>query len=124
MQFTYSITVPANTESTDSERLVTRLSYGILKQVSVYFPWGCAGLVGVRILHYEHQLYPTNPDEWFIGNEIYIVFADDYLIDQGSGDFKVEAYNEDDFYDHTPIVSFNIVVPTIAGPPELSWIEG
>jgi len=124
MQFTYPITVDPDTESDSPKRLASGLCRGTLSQVSVYFPFGCAGLVGVRIIHYEHQLYPTNPGEWFTGNDILIEFPDEYLIDQGWTEFKVEAYNEDDFYSHTPVVSF-VVLP-VDGPftiPE-TWIEG
>lgn len=62
MQFTYPIEVEPDTAESAPERLQVKLCIGILKKVSVYFPWGCGGAVGIKILHYEHQLYPTNPD--------------------------------------------------------------
>lgn len=124
MQFTYPIEISPSTLASEPKRLVTKLDQGTLTKVSVYFPWGCAGLVGIRVLHYEHQIYPTNPVEWFTGNEIQIEFRDEYLIEQGAGEFKVEGYNQDDFYTHTPIVSF-VVLP-VGGPfvPPTTWIEG
>jgi len=97
---------------------------GTLKKVSVYFPWGCAGLVGIRIRHYEHQLYPTNLDDWYTGNEIFIEFECEYEIAEGHNEFKVEAYNEDDFYDHTPLVGFNVLRLAVGLPPTELWIEG
>ena len=123
MQFTYPITVEPSTEESDPERLQVKLCIGTLKKVWVYFPWGCAGYVGVRILHYEHQLFPTNLDEWFIGNEILIEFECEYLIMGGTNEFKIEAYNEDDFYPHTPIVGFNILRGGLFIPESTSWVE-
>lgn len=124
MQFTYPIEVEPDTTESSPERLQIKLCVGILKKVSVYFPWGCAGLVGVRIMHYEHQLYPTNPDEWFTGNEIFIEYESEYLIVEGPNEFKIEAYNEDDFYTHTPIVGFNVLRGGLAIPGAAGWVEG
>jgi hypothetical protein len=123
MQFTYPIRVEKNTPIVTPERLQAKLSVGIIKEVSVYFPWGCAGLVGVRILHYEHQLYPTNLDEWLTGNEILVKFEDEYLILEGPNEFKLEAYNEDNFYPHTPIVSFNVLRGGMYVPEITGWVE-
>lgn len=124
MQFTYDITIPSDTEKDSPTREITKLCYGILKRVQIDFPWGCAGLAHVRIIHYEHQLYPTNPDKWLAGNEISIVFECEYYITQGWNEFKVEGYNEDDFYPHTPVVNFN-VLPFIGGfPGRPAWVEG
>ena len=124
MQFTYDITIPANTTESAPKREITKVCYGVLKRVQIDFPWGCAGLVGIRILHYEHQLFPTNPTKWFIGNEISLVFECDYPITQGWNDFKVEGYNEDDFYSHIPIVGFNVLPLGGIYPGFATWVEG
>ncbi|MBU2060148.1 MAG: hypothetical protein KKB38_20755 [Gammaproteobacteria bacterium] len=123
MQFTYPIEVEPNTTAVEPERLQIKLCVGIIKKASIYFPWGCAGLVGVRVLHYEHQLYPTNSDEWYTGNEILIEFEDEYPIWEGPNEFKLEAYNLDDFYPHIPIVSFNIVRSGMYAPELLGGME-
>lgn len=124
MQYTFPIEIPANTTESSPVRVSTPLNKGQLRKCSVYFPWGCAGLAHVRILHYEHQLYPTNPDEWLTGNEIFIEFECAYDIEQGFTEFKVEAWNEDDFYQHTPIVSF-VVLPLVGlYTAPTFWAEG
>lgn len=124
MQYTFPIEVAANTTEADPERVSTPLNKGRLVKVGVYFPWGCAGWAHIRILHYEHQLYPTNLDEWLTGNEIYIEFECAYDIEQGHTEFKVEGYNEDDFNPHTPVVDF-VVLP-IEGlfRAPVAWVEG
>jgi hypothetical protein len=122
MQFTYPIEVSPNTTKAAPERLEIKLCIGIIQKVSIYFPWGCAGLVGLRILHYEHQLYPTNPDDWYTGNEIYIEFDDEYPILEGPNEFKIECYNEDDFYSHTPIVGFNVLRGGLGGMSSQGWV--
>ena len=124
MQFTFDITIEPNTLKSEVKRKISKLCYGTLKKVSIYFPWGCAGYAGIRIIHYEHQLYPTNPDQWFTGNEILIEFDCEYDILQGWNDFKIEGYNEDEEYLHTPIISF-VVLPIIGMyPPRETWVEG
>lgn len=123
MEFSFPVTVPANTAETSPTRETVKLSIGVLRKVGIYFPWGCAGLVGVRICHYEHQLYPTNPGEWFAGNEILIEFESEYLILDGPGEFKIEAYNSDDFYSHTPVVTFNILREGRFFGSEQGWVE-
>lgn len=124
MQFTYPVEVEPSVTESDPTRLQIKLCVGVLKKVSVYFPWGCAGAVGVRVLHYEHQICPTNPDEWYVGNEIFIEFESEYFITEGPNEFKIEAYNEDDFYTHTPICGFNVLRSGLAIPGAAGWVEG
>lgn len=115
MQFSFPITIPANTEITNPTRLETILCAGVLKKCSVYFPWGCGGLAHVRILHYEHQLAPVNIQQWYNGNDIYIEFRMEYPIYEGWVEFKLEGYNQDDTYPHTPIVNF-VIIPFATSP--------
>jgi hypothetical protein len=124
MRYDFEIETAASTGQVEPTRVVTPLNKGRLIYGSVFFPWGCAGLVHIRILHYEHQLYPTNLDAWFSGNDILIEFECAYDIEEGWKEFKVEAYNEDDFYQHAPVVSF-VVLP-ISGlyQPPVAWVEG
>jgi hypothetical protein len=124
MQYTFPVLIPANTTAAEPVRVLTPLNKGKLVKVSVYFPWGCAGWAHIRILHYEHQLYPTNLDEWLAGNEILIEFECAYDVEQGHTEFKVEGYNEDDFYSHTPFVSFVVVPVSGLFQPEPAWVEG
>lgn len=124
MQFTYEITVPVNTTKDDPERLPIKLCYGHLKRVQVFFPWGCAGWVGIRVVHYEYQLYPTNRASWFMGNDLLIDFECEYEILQGWNEFKLEGYNEDNFYPHKPIVAFNVLPMPNVPLNFMPWIEG
>lgn len=124
MEYAFEIEIPASTLESAPVRVATPLNKGRLTKVGVYFPWGCAGWAHIRILHFEHQLYPTNLDAWLAGNEIYIEFECAYDIEQGWTLFKVEGYNEDDFNPHTPIVDF-VVLPVdgLFNPP-VAWVEG
>lgn len=124
MFYSFPIEVEPSTAEDDPTRVSAKLTLGMLNKVAVYFPWGCAGLVGIRILHYEHQLYPTNKGEWLTGNEIFIEFDTEYEITQGPGEFTVEAYNEDDFYEHAPLVGFNVLRGLGAVPYAAGWVEG
>ena len=122
MHFNFPIEIAPNTAIASPERAQIKLSIGILPKVSIDFPWGCGGLVGVRVLHYEHQLYPTNPGEWFAGNDIFIEFMDEYLILEGPGEFIIEGYNLDDFYSHSPTVGFNVLRGALGGQTSEGWV--
>lgn len=124
MEYVYPITIQPNTAETSPTRLNVKLNIGTLVNVEVYFPWGCAGAVGVRVLHYESQLFPTNPDEWFTGNDILIRFECEYEILEGPGEFKIEGYNECDTYPHAPIVHFNVLRRELPYPATTGWVEG
>lgn len=124
MQYTFPIEIAANTEESDPVRVATPLNRGRLVYCAVYFPWGCAGYARIRILHYEHQLYPTNLDEWLAGNEILVEFECAYDIEQGHTEFKVEGWNEDDFYTHTPLVFFVVLPVSGLFRAPVAWVEG
>ncbi len=77
--------------------------------VSIGFPWGCAGLVHVRIYRAEHQVWPTNLDESFAWNAYNVEFEENEETAGSSDEWSVRAWNEDIRYDHTIVVRFNIL---------------
>lgn len=123
MKYQVSLDMDPQTLITDTDTEVLPLPMGILKEASIFFPWGCAGLAHIRIIHNEHVLYPTNPDEWFSGNNILITFECLYELTENWNRFKIEGYNEDDMYSHTPIIAF-VVLPSNDEPFTFPvWLE-
>lgn len=104
MLFTGSTTIPANTSESDPYTYRIKITKGTLSTVGVYFPWGCAGLVGVQVLHLVSQLVPLSQTEYLIGNDLYVEFNYDYDINVEPLFLTVRAYNVDDTYDHTPLI--------------------
>lgn len=89
--------------------LKANLASGVVSQVMIEFPAGCAGLVGCRISRGLFQLWPLTAHEWFISDDFTVDFKEELVLDEGPCILRIEAYNEDDTYDHTLKVSFSIV---------------
>ena len=124
MLFTFPLEIVTGTQKANPKREQVKLCIGVIKKISVDFPYGCAGWVGVRIFHYEHQIYPTNLDEWLVRTKRPIEFECEYEITGGPGEFKIEGYNLDDYNDHTPIITFNVLREGMPGPETIGWVEG
>ena len=124
MKYQVSLTLSPSTPILTPTTEEILLPFGELREISVYFPWGCAGLAHIRIKHNEHVLYPTTSDEWFEGNDILIAFECLYELGEAWNHFKVEGYSEDDFETHTPIVSFVVLPATGLFRAPMVWVEG
>ena len=108
MFYRFGVTAPANTpKGAPVERLV-RLTAGIVERVEITFPAGCVGLVGVRILRGGHQVWPTSPGEWFVSDDYTIAFSEQYPILDEPLELRIQAYNEDTVYPHTPVVRLSV----------------
>lgn len=111
MLYRFAVTVPSGTPQASPVSHRLRLTYGVVEKVEVTFPAGCAGLVGVRILHREHVVWPTSPDEWFVSDDFTISFPEYFPIDEDPFELEVHAYNLDETYDHTIILRFAVTIP-------------
>jgi len=108
MFFSWDIKVPANTrEDTPLERTL-RLTLGTIEDVTVYFPLGCAGLVGVRLLRGGFQLVPLSPGEWLTGNFQAVPCKVNYELSSAPAELKLVAVNLDDTFPHTVSVWINL----------------
>lgn len=100
MIYAYDIT----TEITDTEDSPkwTRLKVtkGLVYQVEIEFPPGPLGLLHVSIFDAGHQVWPSNPDFDFHGDNGMIVFPDTYLKMVEPYEFMARTWNEDDTYQH------------------------
>lgn len=109
MLFWGSTSIPANTPVSTPLEYKIKITKGTVSKISVYFPWGCAGLCGVQILHYTWQLLPLSRTEYLIGNDLWLEFDYDYLVDTEPYEVIVRAYNNDDTYLHTPLVAVEML---------------
>ncbi len=108
MQYEFDLAVPASTPATAPVSLEAALSPGVVRQVSILFPTGCAGLVHAYITRSGHQVWPTNLGAHFNGNGEPITWPEDYNLDDLPFGFTCYAYSLDDTYPHT--VSFRFAV--------------
>lgn len=96
----------AYTPSSPLEEAIV-LSQGMVTDVAVHFPAGCAGTVGLRVLRGLNQVWPTSPGQWFISDDFTIVFPTRYLLFEKPYAFTVEAYNTGE-WSHTVSVTFTV----------------
>jgi hypothetical protein len=108
MYYQLELAIPPNTTKDNPQYDALGVTSGNIISLSIYFPWGCAGLVGVQILRNTYQLMPLTRGEWLIGNDIYIVSEYNFSIDVDPYELNVVSFNNDDTYNHHPIVSATI----------------
>ena len=86
------------------EKECLQLTRGLIWKFEVYFPPGSCGLVRIKLMENEHQLYPSTPDELFRGENNTISFDDTYLIKDPPFVLTLQGYNLDTVYDHVVFV--------------------
>jgi len=116
MFYDFEILVPIDTKETDPVEETLKLTKGVLHQVEVRFKYGPNFMVGVRIYHEGHQLYPTNPDSDFRDDGRAIVFADHFPLDIAPYSLKVRAYSPDTAYPHTIYIRIGVLAEEEISP--------
>lgn len=104
-----SISIPANTLQANPHRQSIKLCNGLIYKIRVSFPSGCAGLARFIIKRGGQQLYPSSPDEAFLGDGENIDFDELYLIETPPYELLLEAWNTAEDFSHTPILSIGMV---------------
>jgi len=100
MIYQSDMTIPPQTPFDKRLRSEFTLPAGVIQRLAILFPPGCAGLVHLRILHNEHQIWPSTPEKSFIGDSMYAVFDESYHLPDAWNQIRVEGWNLDDSYEH------------------------
>ena len=103
------VTIPKGTSQTAPLREEVPVGRGLVVQTKVTFPPGPAGYVGVRLRMGGVQVIPQRLTEWLIGDDITFTYSVPVNLFGGGGTVTVEAYNEDEMYDHTVIFTFELL---------------
>ena len=119
MVYNFNIEVPQDGSVATSQATRLKLTAGVIHQVEVYFPAGCAGLVHCHINDGLYQVWPSNPDDNMFGDDSLFSFEEDYELDTDPYELTVYAWNEDDTYNHTIRVSLGILPRSVIYP----WSE-
>lgn len=101
MVYTKTITSPSGGSAANPTLDRMAVTKGLIYQFDLYFPPGSSGLLHVRIADGAAPLYPSEPSEWFFGDNGLITFPDRYFIQTPDQLLQVWHYNTDDTYDHT-----------------------
>ena len=101
MIYTASIITLANTAEANAKKTDIKVTNGVIHEVSVYFPPGCAGLVYCQIFEGGHQFVPSTEGQFLRGDNIPIDSKEFYEITGAPRWITIKTWNLDDTYDHT-----------------------
>jgi hypothetical protein len=109
MRFVGSIEIPASTPATAPAEISVKVTYGTLVQIVVQIPPGPAGLAGVRVLRYRHQIMPASPEVWIFGDGDVFEIPERLEIHEDPFELVIQGYNDDDTYPHTITVHVDVL---------------
>jgi len=116
MFYDFAITVPKSRTEANPVEQVMKLTYGVIHRVEVQFPIGTQALAHCKLLHEEHQLFPTNPEGSFASDGYVIPIDDHFELFTEPYSLKAKCWNDDDTYAHTITVRVGILPPETLSP--------
>ena len=120
MNFNYELEIPADTSESSPEKLMMKLTFGILTKVYIIIPTGHAGLAHLKIMYHESQLYPLPPSTEYHGDGNEISFEERQPIFINPYELKAIGWNTDDTYAHSFLMNFTITLPETLGIPAVA----
>ena len=112
MIYTKTITESSGGGAANPSQYRMAVTEGLIYQFELYFPPGSSGLLYVCVEDGAHRIWPSEPDEWFFGDNTLISFPDKYFISTKPTVLFVYAYNLDTAYDH----KFQIRIGQVSDP--------
>jgi len=112
MDYSYAVKTTANTSKVNAVETRLKLTAGTIKQVWMVHPEGCHGLAYAAIYLGGHQLYPHNPDEAYHGNDVPMIFEDNFEL-ESPAILTLKTWNLDETYDHTLYLRITVLRPKI-----------
>lgn len=112
MDYSYAVATSKNTAKANAVSTALKLTAGIIKQVWMVHPEGCHGLAHAAIYLGGHQLYPHNRDESYHGNDVPMIFEDNFELESPAM-LTLKTWNLDDTYDHTLYLRITVLRPII-----------
>lgn len=112
MHYSFDLTIPENTTEAGKISLVCPVNYGILREIEIFFPWGCAGLVHVQLYKAINQIFPSNKDESYKDNDYHLKFEEYYPILEKPYELTLWGWNLDDYFSHVITFRFLVIHPS------------
>jgi len=116
MLYSKQITLAAGKTEATATKTYFQVNKGVMTNVWITFPAGCAGLTKLRIYHEGHPFLPVNKDNYLRGDNITFQFPVMYEITEEPMLLTIEAWNEDATYSHTIDVLFLILPKALVLP--------
>jgi len=112
------VTVPKSTTKDNPVETIFKLTHGVITRVIFVPRPGTASLCHAQVYHWEHQIFPLDPDQDLHGDSVALNWEESYNMLSAPFELKVRSWNEDDTYDHTFDIWFD-VTPLEATPEYL-----
>ena len=109
MIYSYDIITPVGVTQAAPLRTRLKVTKGLVYRVEIEFPPGPLSLLHVAIFDGGFQLWPTNPDYDFHGDNGFISFEETYLKSNYPYEFIAQTWNEDETWDHTITIRLGMV---------------
>lgn len=101
MIFSGSIAVDAGKSKDDPKVERLKITQGVITQINIMFPPGCAHEVCITFNRALHQIYPSNPDGFFIGDGVNISGEVFHYVKADPFELQVKGWAPNATYDHT-----------------------
>jgi len=115
MDYWFSVTTPANTKKEDAVETTMQVTEGIVTHVWLKHPPGCHGLAHATISDGLSQIWPTNKDEDYHGDEFPMEFDEAYEI-MKPAKLHLLTWNDSTLYEHGVDVRITILPKEKANP--------
>lgn len=116
MIYTLTKAVPINGTVATARQYKMPVTAGLIYQFELYLPPGSSGLLHVMVTDGGFQVWPSEPGEWFFGDDTLIAFPDRYYVSSPAHLLDVWAYNEDDSFAH----AFQVRIGQVSDPALIS----
>jgi len=123
MIYAFEITTSANTAQVNEDETKLFLTAGVVHQLDILFPTGCAGLAYIKIHHGGHQLWPLNVNTYFHTDGETISFKEFYHLKTAPFELMAYTYNLDDTYDHTVYIRIGVLKQSEVQGIWLPWSD-
>ena len=100
MIYTRTITESSGGNAATPSQYRMPVTEGLIYKFELYFPPGSSGLLYVCVEDGDHRIYPSEPGEWFFGDNTLISFDDRLFITTEPHQLFIYSYNLDTAFDH------------------------
>ena len=113
MDYWFSVSTPANTSKDKAIETPMQVTEGIVTHVWIKHPPGCHGVAHATISDGLSQIWPTNKDEDYHGDEFPMEFDEVYEVEKPAK-FHLRTWNDSTLYAHKVDVRITILPKEVA----------
>lgn len=109
MMYVIRRTIPKNTAEKDAVEIELPVFRGVIHYIRVDMHKGARGTARTALLHYRHQIIPSNGSEYIAHNGNPLVFREHYELKASPSSLIVRMWNVDPFNQHEIIWHIGIL---------------